>query len=27
VVQAAQGLKAFYQRAAANKDAVLFRVT
>ena len=26
VVQAVQGLKAFYQRAAANKDAVLFRV-
>jgi len=26
VVQAAQGLKSFYQRAAANKDAVLFRV-
>ena len=27
VVLAAQGLKAFYQRAAANNDAVLFRVT
>ena len=26
VVQAVQGLKAFYQRAAANKDAVVFRV-
>lgn len=26
VVKAVQGLKAFYQRAAANKDAVLFRV-
>ena len=26
VVQAVQGLKAFYQRAAANKDAVLFRI-
>ena len=26
VVQAVQGLQAFYQRAAANKDAVLFRV-
>jgi hypothetical protein len=26
VVQAVQGLKAFYQRAAANKDAMLFRV-
>ena len=26
VVQAVQGLKAFYERAAANKDAVLFRV-
>lgn len=26
VVTAVQGLKAFYQRAAANKDAVLFRV-
>lgn len=26
VVQAVQGLKAFYQRAAGNKDAVLFRV-
>jgi hypothetical protein len=26
VVAAVQGLKAFYQRAAANKDAVLFRV-
>jgi len=26
VLQAVQGLKAFYQRAAANKDAVLFRV-
>ena len=24
--KAVQGLKAFYQRAAANKDAVLFRV-
>lgn len=26
VVKAVEGLKAFYQRAAANKDAVLFRV-
>ena len=26
VVAAVQGLKAFYQRAAGNKDAVLFRV-
>jgi hypothetical protein len=26
VVQAVKGLKDFYQRAAANKDAVLFRV-
>ena len=26
VVAAVQGLKAFYQRAAQNKDAVLFRV-
>ena len=26
VVKAVQGLKGFYQRAAANKDAVLFRV-
>jgi hypothetical protein len=26
VVAAVQGLKGFYQRAAANKDAVLFRV-
>ena len=26
VLAAVQGLKAFYQRAAANKDAVLFRV-
>ena len=26
VVQAVQGLAAFYQRAAANQDAVLFRV-
>jgi hypothetical protein len=26
VLQAVQGLKAFYQRAATNKDAVLFRV-
>ncbi|MBK6006114.1 DUF1877 family protein [Ramlibacter ginsenosidimutans] len=26
VLQAVQGLKAFYQRAAANKDAVLFRI-
>jgi hypothetical protein len=26
VVQAVQGLKAFYQRAAASKDAVVFRV-
>lgn len=26
VVSAVQGLKAFYQRAAANRDAVLFRV-
>jgi hypothetical protein len=26
VVKAVQGLKAFYQRAASNKDAVLFRV-
>ena len=26
VVQAVQGLKAFYQRAAANKDSVLFRI-
>lgn len=26
VLQAVQDLKAFYQRAAANKDAVLFRV-
>jgi hypothetical protein len=25
-VKAVQGLKAFYQRAASNKDAVLFRV-
>jgi hypothetical protein len=26
VVSAVQGLKAFYQRAAQNKDAILFRV-
>lgn len=26
VIAAVQGLKAFYQRAAANRDAVLFRV-
>jgi hypothetical protein len=26
VLQAVQGLKAFYQRAAAHKDAVLFRL-
>jgi hypothetical protein len=27
VVEAVQGLTDFFQRAAANKDAILFRVT